>query len=126
MKWPQLNRRARGEVAERLAERWLSRQGLSLIKRNHNCRVGEIDLIMRDQDTVVFVEVRARAMGAMVDAASSVTARKQRRVIQAARHFLAGRRDLWQQACRFDVLALDGDQSNPEVNWIRGAFQEQA
>ena len=124
MIWPLDDRKARGDDAERRAERWLTRQGLRLIERNHHCRAGEIDLIMDDQDSVVFVEVRARAARALVDAASSVTRTKQRRIVQAARHFLAGRRDLWQRACRFDVMAMDGDQSDPDIRWIRDAFRE--
>ena len=108
-----------GALAEDLALDHLRGRGLTLVARNHRCRQGEIDLVMRDGDVLVFVEVRLRAAGALVGAAESIDAHKQRRVIAAARHFLAGRGD---PPCRFDCVVLDRPDAQA-VRWIRNAFE---
>lgn len=110
--------RRRGAEAEELAARFLARQGLEIVARNYRTRFGEVDVVAREGATLVFVEVRARAWSAYGGAAASVDARKQRRLVAAARHFLA--RLGAEPACRFDVLTLQGTQSSPA--WIRGAF----
>lgn len=92
-----------------------------MLETNYRCRFGEIDLIARDGETLVFVEVRMRRSQAFGGAAASVTPAKQRRLVQAARHYLAGRRSM--PACRFDVLLLDGlDGRN--IEWLKNAFGE--
>jgi putative endonuclease len=115
--------KARGDAAEALALQWLQARGLRLVQRNYRvaggaqARGGEIDLILRERDgTLVFVEVRARAGQAHGGAAGSVTTAKQRRIVMTAQHFLMR----WPAPppCRFDVLAIDGEQ----VQWLRGAF----
>ena len=108
-----------GGEAEALAERFLSKQGLKLVARNVRCRGGEIDLVMQDGRSLVFVEVRLRTHKAFGSAAESVALRKQQRVILAAQHFLAQRSDT--PPCRFDVIALDG-LSVERIEWIRDAF----
>ena len=115
--------KARGDAAEAQALAWLLERGLTLVQRNYrvargpNARGGEIDLVMRDADgTLVFVEVRARASASHGGAAASVSAAKQRSLVLAARHFLA--RQASPPACRFDVLAIDGDR----VQWLQAAF----
>jgi len=112
-----------GDRAETLALKHLQRHGLALVCRNYRvargprARGGEIDLILRDHDgTVIFVEVRSRADSTFGGALASVTARKQQRLVLAARHYLAGLARL--PPCRFDVVAIDGGA----VQWIRGAF----
>ena len=115
----------RGRRAEALALAHLQRAGLRLVQANYrvargpSARGGEIDLILREADgTVVFVEVRARsAAGARFGgAAATVGLSKQRKVVFAARHWLA--RQASMPPCRFDVVAIDGDH----VQWIRAAF----
>lgn len=81
---------------------------------------GEIDLIMRDGDTLVFVEVRQRRNARFGGAVASVTATKQRRIVQAARAYLM--RLPSPPPCRFDVVAITGDGAEPQVEWIRAAF----
>lgn len=105
-----------GRDAEARAEAYLAAQGLTCIARNYRCRLGEIDLVMRDGRTVVFIEVRARASSAYGGAAASITDAKRRRVLAAARHWLAGRSPL--PPCRFDAVLLEGDA----LCWLRGAF----
>jgi len=107
-----------GEQAERLAATYLESKGLSLIESNYRCRRGEIDLVLRDRDTIVFAEVRLRQSSRFGGAAESVDRRKQARIVAAARHYLAGRGEV---ACRFDVVLLDRLEP-PRIEWIRDAF----
>ena len=95
----------RGIAAEQKAAEYLQRQGLRLIARNWRCRQGEIDLIARDGDTLVFVEVRLRSRHDFGGAAGSVTARKQQRMVAASLAYLA--RLGQEPACRFDAILLD-------------------
>lgn len=108
-----------GQHFELVAANWLQARGLQLIERNYHCRGGELDLIMRQGDTLVFVEVRYRADNDHGGAAASVTPAKQRKLMLAARHYLThhGINEA-SQACRFDVLAFEGNQPD----WIQNAF----
>lgn len=111
-----------GTLAENQAKSYLEAQGLSLTERNYRCRQGEIDLIMQDQGTLVFIEVRYRKDNRFGGAESSITPTKQQRIILTANHFLQSKK--WQQIppCRFDVLAIEGkDPQN--IRWIKDAFQ---
>jgi putative endonuclease len=110
--------RRRGEEAEELAARFLAGEGLEVVARNYRTRLGEVDLVARDGATLVFVEVRLRSWDAFGGAAGSVDARKQRRIVAAARHYLARLRA--EPACRFDVITIQGRAGSP--SWIRGAF----
>ncbi len=113
-----------GAGAERLAERLLKAQGLTLLKRNYRCRGGEIDLIMQHGDTLVFVEVRARSSQRHGGASASLDARKQQRLIRAASYFLFRNPGLARRPCRFDAVILQR-QANGEIhhNWFRDAFR---
>ncbi|MCM2326688.1 MAG: YraN family protein [Lysobacter sp.] len=113
-----LSARRRGEEAEELAARFLADRGLEIVARNYRTRLGEVDIVARDGPALVFVEVRARSWSAYGGAAASVDFRKQRRIVAAARHYLARLRA--EPPCRFDVLTLQGPQGAPA--WIRGAF----
>jgi len=115
-----LDARAAGVAAEALAARFLERQGLAIVDRNYRCRAGEIDLVDRDGPTLVFVEVRFRRSHAFGGAGASVDAAKRRRILRAAKHYLAERPD---QPCRCDVVLLD--RLDPaHVEWLRDAFGE--
>lgn len=114
-----------GQQAERMARRHLETQGLIFITQNYRCRRGEIDLIMRDKSTIVFVEVRYRSNNNHGSSAESVTVQKQQRVIMSAEHYLHKHTDLRRHSCRFDVVALCQDSKNPatlHINWIKHAF----
>lgn len=112
-----------GACAERAAEQWLCGQGLSRVARNFRCRMGEIDLIMRDGEYLVFIEVRLRSRNDYGGAAASVTRAKQQRLIRAAQQFLA-LNARWQRApCRFDVVAAQPDGADHyQWQWLRAAF----
>jgi putative endonuclease len=108
-----------GEDAELLAERFLRAQGLLTVTRNFRCRGGEIDLIMRDGDTTVFVEVRLRRSNAFGGAAASIDVAKQRRIVLAAQHYLASLSTT--PPCRFDAILMNSLEAR-DVEWIRNAF----
>lgn len=110
-----------GRVAEERALAHLRGAGLRLVERNYRCRLGEVDLIMTDGRTVVFVEVRYRRHGGFGGAVGSIDGRKQRRLTAAAAHFLQ-RRGWGRHPCRFDVVALDGDRDHGTLHWISDAF----
>lgn len=113
----------RGAWAESRALDYLKQQGLRLIKKNFNCRFGEIDLILCDGDTLVFAEVRYRGEEPRVSAVESVDARKQRRIIRSAEYYLQRHPNHAWRFCRFDVLGLTGNQNNQRFEWIKDAFQ---
>lgn len=112
----------RGREAETLAARVLERRGLRVLERNFRIRGGEIDLICRDGSTLVFVEVRLRSRSDFGGAGASITPSKQRRIILAARHYLAGKPEC---DCRFDCILLDRLDEN-HLEWIRHAFSADA
>lgn len=121
-----ISKTAKGEQAEHLALQYLARQGLQLLQRNYRVargpsqRAGEIDLIFQDpQGTVVFVEVRSRRNSRHGGAAASISLPKRQRLVRTAQHFLW--RHGVQRPCRFDVVAVDGQQ----VQWIPAAFDAQ-
>ena len=108
-----------GQSAESRAEAFLQRHGLKLVARNWRCRFGEIDLVMQDGATLVFIEVRLRSRSDFGGAAASVTPAKQKKLLATARQYLAALKTL--PPCRFDVVALSGDAA-PE--WIKNAFDD--
>lgn len=111
-----------GRKWERTAESFLLGKGLKLLVRNFNCRVGEIDLIMRDAETLVFTEVRYRATDSHGSGAESVSFTKQRKLIRAAQKFLQINTPHPEQTCRFDVVSISSRNGNPTINWIQNAF----
>ena len=107
------DRQERGRQAEDAALAYLLAQGLLLVQRNYLCRGGELDLIMRDGASVVFVEVRLRSGARFGGALASITPAKQRRMVLAAQTWLQGQKAL--PPCRFDALAIDGGH----ISWLR-------
>jgi len=119
-----IERQATGQGGEARALAYLQGQGLRLVERNYRVargpsrRAGEIDLVLREPDgTLVFVEVRTRRGREAGGAAASVTTSKRTRLVYAAQHYLL--RFDRMPPCRFDVVAIDGD----ELNWLPGAFE---
>jgi putative endonuclease len=115
--------RAAGGAFEQRACMELERAGLKLLARNYTTRYGELDLIMRDGDTVVFVEVRQRKRTSFGDAATSVTAAKRAKLVQTAQLWLVANPRHAQQPCRFDVMTYDGQGDNAKMDWLRNAFE---
>jgi putative endonuclease len=116
-------RRALGQEGEAAARAYLERHGVRMVAANYTCPAGEIDLIGRERDAILFIEVKTRTSAAFGPAHGAVHHRKQQQIVRAAEWFLAERR-LRDVACRFDVVAvtLSDDARLPRIDWIRDAF----
>ncbi|HET8646535.1 MAG TPA: YraN family protein, partial [Vicinamibacteria bacterium] len=111
----------RGRPGEDLACRHLADSGFAIVQRNFRCRSGEVDVIAREGDTTVFVEVKERRGTSHGQGHESVTFGKRRRLIRAARLYAAVH-GLDEQPLRFDVVSIDWDEQGPRVRHDRGAF----
>jgi putative endonuclease len=122
-----MDRIAIGQSWEDEAESFLQKNGLKSLKRNYRCRMGEIDLVMRDRECLVFAEVRFRKSGSYGSGAASITHAKRQKLIRTAAYFLRTEGVSSHQACRFDVVSIgqstNDDNSSFEIEWIRNAFQ---
>lgn len=124
----QANHRLSGAQWEKTAESFLLGHGLKLLQRNFSSRFGEIDLIMEDKGTVVFVEVKYRKSSSHGSGADAVTFHKQGRISRTAAWYLVKNPHRAEQVCRFDVLSIDsqkndqGAENNPCISWIKSAF----
>jgi len=115
-----------GAQAERWAQAFLEQRGLHTLATNFRCRLGEIDLVMMDRDTVVFVEVRRRGQSRFGHALDTVDRRKRKKLALAAAFFLQTHPHLAKRRCRFDVIAYDTQGSEVETpRWIDNAFTTQ-
>ena len=117
--------RQSGKHFEKLAADFLKNKGLKLLQQNFHAYRGEIDLVMRDADILVFIEVKFRKNAAFGSAAETVTFKKQQHLILAAQHYLQLHRQHANLACRFDVIAISGThtgKSDPKIDWIKNAF----
>jgi putative endonuclease len=116
------NLRGKGKVHEDLAARFLEGKGHWIIRRNYHARVGEVDLITRDGETLVFVEVRMRGAKSHGSPIETVDWRKQQAIIAASERFLA-ENETDATECRFDVVGIvERPDGEPEIEHIRGAF----
>ena len=119
--------REQGQYTESLACEYLESKGLKLIDKNYNCRLGEIDLIMQDNDSLVFVEVRYRRSNNFGSGAESITSSKQSKLIKTASLYLQQHAKLNNYPARFDVVSISGfietnNINNIDFNWIKNAF----
>ena len=128
--WParQSDKQRQGQCWEQRALRHLVGHGLKLVEANYHCKSGEIDLILRDGDALVFVEVRYRrsagtASSSFGGGAASVDANKRRKLVHAASLFLAAHREFSRAPCRFDVIDASGAVDAPDFIWLRDAFR---
>lgn len=113
----------RGRLWESRAAAYLAEHGLTILARGYRCRLGELDLVCREDRHLVIVEVRARSRSAYCSAVDSIGPHKRHRIVQATRHLLM-RHSEWQAApIRFDVVAFDAiDAAEPRIRWIKNAF----
>ncbi|PKI13045.1 YraN family protein [Colwellia sp. 12G3] len=113
----------KGHITERYAEQYLTEQGLTLVDRNFHSRQGEIDIIMLDGNTYVFVEVKYRKNISFGGAIAAIPASKQHKIRHSITFYLhkAGLNE-YNTACRIDVVALEGDITQPQVTWLKNAF----
>lgn len=108
-----------GALAEQLAAQYLQQQGLKLLHTNYRCRYGEIDLVMQDGDSHVFIEVRQRGSANFGGAAASIDGRKQAKLIKTAQHYLSTLKRV--PPCRFDAIVMKAADTQ-QIEWIRNAF----
>jgi putative endonuclease len=118
-----LDRRELGAAAEEIAAAYLAAHGAKILERNYRRRLGELDVIAREGNTLLIVEVRTRSTSAYGGAAASVNVRKRRRIVRAAQQLLQQHGELGRLAVRFDVVVVsDVEAAQPTVDWIRHAF----
>ncbi|MDR3492046.1 MAG: YraN family protein [Gammaproteobacteria bacterium] len=111
-----------GQQAEDEACNYLQKQGYSLLERNYRCKMGEIDLIMKDNTCIVFVEVRLRNNPRCGNALDSVDLRKQKKLTLTATHYLCQKKWFDKVNCRFDVIGISYSQMKASLQWIKNAF----
>jgi putative endonuclease len=111
-----------GSRWEDAALAYLLQRGLRLVERNFNCRYGEIDLILRDAESLVFAEVRYRGDAARGGGTLSVGPAKRMKLARAAAVYLQAQPRLAGLPCRFDVVGCGGSLAAPEFEWTRNAF----
>jgi len=117
------NTRETGLLTEDIAANYLIKQGLAEITRNFTCRLGEIDLIMQEQQILVFVEVKYRKNNHFGGAAAAVSAGKQIKLQKSANFYLQKQQlNAYNTACRFDVVTIEGNLTCPEIVWLKNAF----
>jgi len=114
--------RARGRHAENLAFDYLSKFGLKPLVRNYRCPRGEIDIIMQHDKIIAFIEVRYRKNDHYISTIETIDKRKCKRIIETSQHFLQANRKVAKYPCRFDVIALTGNLTKPDIEWIKNAF----
>lgn len=114
-----------GDIGEQLAADYLSTHGLTLLDTKFHCRLGEIDLVMRDQSTIVFIEVKYRKNSLFGGAIEAISRKKQQKIIKTAVFYLQQRGlKEYNTPCRFDVVAMLGDLNHPDITWLKNAFNE--
>ncbi|BDF96416.1 MULTISPECIES: YraN family protein [Pseudoalteromonas] len=114
------NSREKGQYYEQEAQKYLVAQGLIPIECNYNCPYGELDVIMRDGNTLVFVEVKFRSSHVKGGALHALGKQKQARLKRSIYHYLAAKK-LSDQAIRIDFVAITGEASQ-QLNWIKNVF----
>jgi len=113
----------KGKITEQFAEDFLVNQGLVLVDKNYHCRQGEVDLILLEGDTYVFVEVKYRKNTTFGGAIAAISASKQKKIKHCVTFYLhqAGLNE-YNTSCRVDVIALEGNINQPKVTWLKNAF----
>lgn len=109
-----------GQLAENKALIYLTAQGLKLVTKNYSCRLGEIDLIMRDKEYLVFIEVRSRKSMSFGGGVASITFAKRQKIIKTTSHYMLKHQLQDKYPLRFDVISIDG--SSGSITWLKDAF----
>lgn len=117
-----ITQRGIGDQGERLAQEYLANRQLTLVETNYRCLFGEIDIIMRDADCLVFVEVKQRKNTLYGSPLEMVSARKQEKLRRAAEHYITQHKISGHQAMRFDVVGIVAGGAAESVQWVQNAF----
>ena len=113
----------RGKIAEYSALVYLKQHGLEELASNFSCRFGEIDLIMLDNTTIVFIEVRSRKNDQFMSAIESVDKYKVKKILRTSHYYLQQLKHSY-ESCRFDILTLTGKIDSPRIEWLKNAFSD--
>lgn len=116
------SKRSFGNELENFAAEQLKQQGCQIVDKNFNCKLGEIDIILMDNEVLVFVEVRYRKQNSFGGAVASVDNKKQRKLVKAASLYLQIKKITNRYPCRFDVFAIQGEPQRLKFDWIKDAF----
>jgi len=114
-----------GKQAERIAARYLRKQGLTLLALNQRYKCGEIDIIAKDADNHIFVEVKYRSNSSHGKPAEMVSRNKQAKLVKAAKIWLKKNDPHFASGCRFDVIAITADgktNKGEDIQWLKNAF----
>jgi len=111
-----------GKKAEQKALIFLEKRGLKILEKNYRSALGEIDLIMQDKDTTVFIEVRSRKNNSKLDAIETIDQRKTKKIIQTSQQYLQNAKKSTSLYYRFDVISIHGDIEDKNIEWIKNAF----
>ena len=113
----------KGDHYENIAKVYLENEGLLIIQQNYHCRFGEIDLIMKDNSTICFIEVKYRETMSHGGAIHAISQSKQHKLIKAASFYIMENQNISNSSFRFDTITLQGNSDgNPDINWIQNAF----
>lgn len=123
LQWIKKTTKEQGSITEAFACNFLKSEGLAFVERNFTCKLGEIDLIMEDSGTLVFVEVKYRKSIAYGTPVEAVSFTKQQKITKTAQYYLQQQGiNAYNTDCRFDVVGIQGPQDNYQVNWLKNAF----
>jgi len=111
-----------GDIIENQTVQYLEQREVTILLQNYLCKMGEIDIIAKDQQDLVFIEVRYRKNDYFGGALASVNLKKQRRLIRAASHYMQKYKVINKMPSRFDVIAISGNLNQLEFNWVKAAF----
>lgn len=112
-----------GKQSEQLAAAYLVQNGLTIVESNFHCRFGEIDIIAKDAEVIIFVEVKYRNDISYGGAISAISPSKQKKIKKSARIYLQQHAlNEYNTACRFDVIAMQGQLNAPDITWLTNAF----
>jgi putative endonuclease len=120
----QITRHQKGKSGESLAAEFLKNRGMKILGQNVHCALGEIDLVVLDEKTIVFVEVRSRFTKSYGLPQESITISKQKRLTRLAQWYLK-RYNLEHKPARFDIIAITWTAGEPTLKWIPNAFEAQ-
>ncbi|WP_058485542.1 YraN family protein [Defluviitalea phaphyphila] len=116
-----INKRSIGEWGEKLAVKFLEKQGITILEKNFRCKIGEIDIIAKEKEYLVFIEVKYRKNLSRGYPREAVNYYKQRTISKVALWYIQ-KYKLWDKPCRFDVLEILGEYPNLKITLIRNAF----
>lgn len=113
--------KSKGSIGEILAEKYLKKLGYKFLERNYSSKIGEIDLIYKDKDTIVFVEVKARQNDRFGMGREAINYKKQQKIKRTAEFYLISN-NLYDKNCRFDCIEVLGDKEDYTVEHYKNAF----